>query len=1050
MASHEQSKATDLLGIFVRHPVAANMLMVIMILAGVWGLNQLNRQFFPEFNLDFVNVQTVWSGATAEDVEKSITNSIEQALRSTDDVKQMTSTSADGVSAVTLEFEEGIDLSSALDEVRQQVDRISGLPSTAEQSEVSRIVRYENIARILLFGDVPESELRSLAWKYERELIDRGIAKADPTGLAAGEIAIQVSSAKLREVGLTLAQVASRVAATSRDIPVGNAGKDELARQLRFVAQGRSVADFQEMTIAAGDGQIVRLGDIANIERRGRDKQVTLSYRGNPAVSLIVQRASDDDTLAAAETISQWYEQTKPDLPQGVEMLIYTEDWKLLRGRINVLLKNGLSGLALVILILFLFLSARVAFWVTVGIPISFLATLFVLYLVGGSINMLSLFALIMALGIIVDDAIVVGENALAQFQEGKSPVAAAEGGARKMFAPVMSSSITTIAAFMPLMLVSGIIGSILKSIPVVIICVIIASVIESFYILPGHLRHTFESAKEWRPGKFRTWFNNAFDAFTEKFFRRVVRVAVRFRWATFASAVAILIITIGLIAGRHVGFRFFPTPEGTIIFANASFVSGTPKATVKKFMTQMENDLYELEVELDEKFVVITTVNHGTTIDPADRGGNTIGDQFGSILVELKDADFRSVRNADIIEMWRERIQDPPGIENINIVEPQVGPPGRDLEFRLTGDDIDIVKAASLDLQQYLNSITGVAAVSDDLPFGRQQLILELTPLAQNLGLTVETVSQQLRAGFDGFKVQEFPEGNDDIEVRVVLPDDERGDIGALENLSIAVAGGASIPLSNVVSISQRQGFEAVRHADGKLAVTVGGSVNPKLANENDIRAKVVANKMPELIERYGIRYSQEGRAADQEKTLADMKLGALLALSIIYIVLTWVFGSYGWPLVVMAVIPFGIVGAIWGHWWMGIDVTLLSLFGFFGLSGIVVNDSIVLVVFYKELKEKTANFNEAIVEAACKRLRAVLLTSLTTIAGLLPLLFEKSLQAQFLIPMATTIAFGLAFATLLVLVLIPALLSIHESIHDKLGWVRSRFRRPDSTTAA
>lgn len=1036
---HSNASGSNLVEIFTRHPVAANLLMVMMILAGLWGLRQLNTQFFPSFNLDIISVSTVWSGATAEDVEASITNPVEQALNGLDGIKNMDSISGDGVSNIILEYEQGFDLAEAEDELRQQVDQVRNLPASAEDVKIRRIVNYETVSRLLLTGDADMAQLRKLAHQFKRELLERGIAKITINGLPEEEIAIQVPTVRLRELGLSLDDVSRRISAASQDVPVGNSGRDEQARQLRFIEQRRSARDFEDLPIISDDnGRLVRLADIASIERRQRSNQTSYALDGKPTISLHLQRSATSDTLKAARILEQWLADARESLPSSVELVVFDEQWSLVNDRISVLLKNGLGGLLLVVLILFLFLSARVAFWVAVGIPVSFMATLAILYLIGGSINMLSLFALIMALGIIVDDAIVVGEHAMSEFQSGASATDAALEGAHRMLAPVASSSLTTIAAFLPLLAVSGIIGTIIGAIPMVVICVIIASLFESFLVLPGHLRHSFESSKSWNPGRFRRGFNAGFDKFTQRVFRPIVSFSVRNRWMSFAAGIGTLLITVGLVAGGHVGFRFFPTPEGSTLFANVSFISGTPRAEVDEYIGEIEKQLYETEKSFDEELIRVATVLHGSTIDPGGRSSSD-GDQHAAINVELIGADKRNVRNPDFIQAWRERIPDRPGVENLNIVEPQVGPPGRDVEIQITGSDTVSVKSASLELQEYLATVDGVFAVSDDLPYGREQLVLDISPTGQALGLTVDAVGRQLRSAFDGNTVQIFPEGEDELEVNVMLPDEERNRLGSFDSLSVTTPSGVSVPLANVVNTRSRRGFETVAHADGKLAVTVGASVNPAIANENAVREQISENALPSIANKYGVSFSQEGRAADQSETLGDMRVGAMIALALIYLVLAWVFASYSWPLVVMTVIPFGIVGAIWGHWWMNIDVTILSLFGFFGLSGIVINDSIILVVFFKEQLKKGVPVEDAVIEASCRRLRAVLLTSLTTIAGLTPLLFERSLQAQFLIPMATTIAFGLAFATVLVLIMVPSLLTIREDIAH---WLRVLWR--------
>jgi len=666
-------------------------------------------------------------------------------------------------------------------------------------------------------------------------------------------------------------------------------------------------------------------------------------------------------------------------------------------------------------------------------------------YVAGGSINMISMFALIMALGIIVDDAIVVGEDALTHYQGGESSLEAAEGGARRMFAPVMSSSLTTIAAFIPLFAITGFIGKFLGDIPFVIVCVIIASLIESFLVLPGHLRHSFKGLAHQQPGRFRQRWDAGFARFRDVRFRRLVTWAVNNRMAIVAIALAFVIVLVGLLKGGRMGFSFFPNVEGNVIVASATFVAGTPPDRAAAFINEVEQALYDTDEALGGGLVKVTNVAAGRGFFSNGRQEQK-GDQFASVTVELVPSDQRDVRNEAFIEAWEERLVRPPGLEYLTITSRTGGHPGRALEIRLTGQDAPTLKQAALALSDSLAGIAGVKAIEDDMPYGQQQLVFELSPLGESLGLSVDDVGRQLRAAFDGQLAQIYNEGDEEVEVRVLLPDRERHRLTVLEDFNVFLPSGKTAPLLSVVELRERRGFKAVRHAEGRLAVTVFADVDKQTANANAIRTQIKAELLPEIAKRYGLNWEFTGRAEDQRETAEDMKRGALFALAMIYIVLAWVFGSYGWPLVVMAIIPFGVVGALYGHFLMGVTPTILSMFGLFALSGIVVNDSIILVVFYKQLREKGMQVKEAIIEAACQRLRAVLLTSLTTIAGLLPLLFETSLQAQFLIPMAVSISFGLAFATFLVLLLVPTLLSAMEGFRQR---VISRFLPASPATA-
>jgi multidrug efflux pump subunit AcrB len=910
---------------------------------------------------------------------------------------------------------------------------------------------------LLITGPGDAAELRELAHEFETELLRRGIDRITFNGRPEEQISIEIGSSMLQQLNLSLDDVADRVAALSRDLPAGTVGDGETARELRSLDQRRDESGFARLPLVSEDDYRIDLGAVAGIERQARRGGVTLSVEGKPAVELLLQRAEAGDSLEAARVLDQWLQDTRPTLPQGVQVSVYDESWQLIKQRIMLLLKNGLGGLVLVVGILYLFLTARVAFWVAVGIPISFMATLAILYFAGGSINMISLFALIMALGIIVDDAIVVGEDALAHYQAGETPLLAAEGGARRMLAPVMASSLTTVAAFLPLMLVGGIIGKILITIPLVIIAVILASVVESFLVLPGHLRHSFVKLHHEPATGLRAKLDQSFAHFRDRIFRTFVTRALDYRAATLATAVALLLLAAGLRAGGYLNFTFFPSPESQILYANVAFVAGTPRERVDAFVAHLEQTLRDTEAAfvstsgtesapLDEpldgdrpaRLLSTVVARHGSSVN-AQAHQQRSGDQLGALMVELVPSEQRAVRNPQFIRAWQQRVVLPAGLEHFTISVRQPGPPGRDVTIRLTGRDALTLKQAALEMASSLETIPGMYGVEDDMPFGREQLIYELTPAGEALGLTTAELGRQLRTAFEGRLVQIFQDGPDEVEVRVQLPEQERDLLSTLGRVNIRTASGDFLPLMSVARWHAQQGFQAVRHADGQLAVEVSGEVDASVSNANRVLAALEESVLQELESRYGIEYSFEGRAADQAETIGDMKRGVLLGLTLIYLVLAWVFASYGWPLVVMAVIPFGVVGALIGHWVMGLDITILSLFGLFGLSGIVVNDSIILVSFYKRLRESGLALREALIEAACQRLRAVLLTSLTTIAGLTPLLFETSLQAQFLIPMATSIAFGLAFATALVLVLVPVLLSLHEDVQH---WLQRRWR--------
>ncbi len=1019
----------DLLGLLANHRVAPNLLMVMMLLAGAIALKNLNIQFFPNFELGTISVSTIWSGASAEDIQTGITVPLEQRLRNVDELKEMSSTSAPGASGITLEFHEGANMILALDNVKKQVDDFTSLPDDAEKPKVTLAVRYESVARLLISGPDKLDELRKIARQFESELLARGIDKIEIQGLPQDTIQISVSAEQMQRLGLGLDELAQRINNASQDLPAGLIGENDGTREIRSKNQRRTPLEFASLSVVSEQDKRINLGDIANIERRIKSASPFITVGDKTAVVMVLRRNENGDSLESAQILREWLDETRPTLPPTIQIQLFNDRWELIKDRILLLLKNGAGGLVLVLLILYLFLSTRVAFWVAVGIPVSFMATLAVLYLVGGSINMISLFALIMALGIIVDDAIVVGEDAQAHYDMGEDPLKASEGGARRMLPPVLASSLTTIAAFLPLMFIGGHIGNIMLAIPVVIICVIIASLIESFLILPGHLRHAFVHAHGKPPSRVRNYLNQGFESFRDRLFRPLVRIAIEFRWTTIACAIGFLIFAAGLVVGGKTGWQFFPSPESTTVYANVRFVAGTSGEIVDEFLLQLESELHNTMKSYDEEVVSTYYTTHSSS---SGRGRAVTGERTGSIYVELVSSEKRNTKNRDFIQNWRARIEQPAGIESFKISSRRVGPSRRDLNIRLTGASPHLLKNAALDLAEALNSVPGISAVDDDLPYGREQLIYSLTPAGEALGLSISDVGRQLRAAYDGIVLQRFQQGADEVEVRLQLPEHEQRSLTSLFQLPIKLPNGDFVPLESIVNWDSNQGYEVLRRFNGRLSVDVTADVNPALNNTAEIVKDLQISTLPQLSSRYGIQYSIEGRSASQRETFAEMRTGALIALLLMYLVLAWVFSSYGWPLLVLLSIPLGITGAVLGHWAMDMNMTILSLFGFFGLSGIVVNDSIILVIFYRQIRAAGMPIYQALEEAASQRLRAVLLTSLTTIAGLTPLLFETSRQAQFLIPMAVSIAFGLAFATVLILLVLPAMLSIYEDVSE------------------
>ena len=1031
---------------FANHRVAANLLMVIMIIAGVIGIDRLRTQFFPTFELDIITVAVAWSGATAEDVQEGLTIPIENAVEELAFIKSIDATSQFGSANFRIKLVEGTNLPQALDDISQRIDQNLALPEGAEDPMVSSLTRYEDITNLLITGPLTPFELQKLALQAEQELLARGIRKVDFRGLPTREMQIETTAETLASLGLTLNTLADRILTQARDLPAGTAGRDDGERQLRSLEQGRTQTDISNTLISLNGTRIgTRLGDIATVRDRVDPKAPYLTFRGQPAVEIIPQRTENDSTLTMAEVTSQWIAEKQPQLPSGTQLIVLNERWQYLNDRINLLLENGLTGLLFVVMILYLFLNQRVAFWVTLGIPVSFLATLAILWMIGGTINMISLFGMIMALGVIVDDAIVVAEDTLSLYQSGQTPVNAALNGSERMLAPVVSSSLTTIAAFSPLLIVGGVIGSILKDIPIIVICVIVASLIECFLILPGHLQQSLNRGHRHEEGKIRQALDRGFINFRNNVFKPLVGVILRAPALTLVTALTLFILSVGLISGSRVKFTFFPSIDGTTLWAGAQFTAGTTPHEVDQFLNHLEDTVQAVNEEFGGQVIRYTVQQHRQLSAPEVRGDT--GDHYGTLKVILT-GELEGPPNNIIIDAWRNKIQLPGGIEKFSIRQEKGGPPSKPIEIKLTGGNAETLKAASLELQNALRRYPGVSNIDDDLPFGAEQLVVKLTPQGRQLDLSSQQLARQLRGAFEGRTLQTFYEDGIEVDVLLSLSEIERNRLATLDQLPIVTPSGAIVLLPIVASFEARRGLDRLRRADGQISIVVSADVNNLTANAAEILTDLRVNALPEVTAKYGLKSIIQGRAQDREETFADMKVGVLVALTMIYIILAWVFSSYFWPFAVLIAIPLGLTGAIGGHWLMGLDLTVLSLFGFFGLSGIVINDSIVLVDTYRRLIQAGEDHIEAIVKASCLRFRAVLVTSLTTIAGLTPILFETSPQAQFLIPMATTIVFGLAYGTILVLIIVPSVLSLIERNRNRTSAARSEYSVAEEPT--
>lgn len=1041
-----------LVSIFVRHRNAANLLMALMLIAGIFGLNRLNTQFFPNTGLDFITITVIWPGASAEDADSNIVAAVEPEVRFLDGVKTVNSYSNEGSAVVVVEFNAGTDMQSALADVDAAVNGLTTLPEDAEDPRIKRVIRYDLISRIVISGAVSEAELKVVAKRIRDDLLERGIDKIEFFGLREDEIKVSLDRATLQRLDLTIDDISRKIAGSSVDLPSGDVD-GATQKQIRSLGERKTAEGIGEIELkSAANGQAILVRDVATVREGVDEDRPSGQLRGQPAIEIIVQRATTTDALVAARVVDEYVTEIRPTLPPGFVLEEYDVQASLIDDRIALLVNNGMSGLILVLVVLFIFLSFRVAFWVAMGIPVAIFATAGVMLGTGQSINMVSLFALIMTLGIIVDDAIVVGEHAATLKKKGLGALEAAEKGALRMLAPVTAAALTTIAAFMPLFMIGDVIGQIIVAIPLVVVSVLVASLIECFFVLPGHLREALhgEDDKDGRYRRFRNWFDGNFDRFRDGPFRRAVERAVGYRYVTIASIMAVLLISVGLLAGGRVGFTFFPNAESDTIDGNIEMAAGTPRAEALAALDELLDSLDRAEAKLTNGEGGLVRMTFQRVGKSQGRNFESVpGDNLGGVQVELVPADQRDFRTAEVIKAWREEFRPIPGLKRFSMQERAGGPPGRELDIRLTGDDVGVLKDAARDVKEELARFAGVSEVEDDLPYGKQELILELTPRGAALGYTTETVARQVRDAFEGAIAKRFARNDEEVTVRVQISRDEATE-AAVRTMYIRSPSGAETPLEEVVRFRESAGFARVRRTDGHREVGIFGEIDETVTSNTQVIAALSAGPLPAIAEKHGVGFRFAGKAEEQQQTFGDMKAGAVIGLAAIYIILAWVFASYWRPLIVMSIIPFGLIGAIWGHMLLNYDLSILSMVALIGLAGILVNNSIILVA---AIEDRVANGEapmDAIVGGACDRLRAVTLTSITTIVGLTPLMFETSLQAQFLIPMAITIVFGLATASILVLFVVPSLLGMLEDIGGNFRRFVHWYREEDLKAAA
>ncbi len=1021
------------------NPVAANLLMLFLLAGGVLIGSGIKQEVFPEVELDRVSIMVPYPGASPEEVEKGIILPIEEAVRGLDGVKRVTSQAAEGVGTVIVELLLGANRDKLLQDVKNAVDRIVSFPQDAERPVVSLLESRHEVISILVFGDVGRKALRETA-EYVRDelLLNKGITQVELAGVRPLEISIEVPQRKLRTYGLTLEEIARKVGRWALEIPGGEVktpGGNVLLRLEERRDWGRQFADIP--LVSRPDGTDVTVGDVAEIIDGFADTDQATFFNGKPAVQVKVYRVGDQTPLEVAAEVKETVKRIRSKIPPGIELSTFMDWSRILRERMDLLLRNARLGLILVMLLLGLFMEIRLAFWVTLGIPVSFLGSLIFLPAMGVSINMISLFAFIVTLGIVVDDAIVVGENVYELRQKGMPFLEAAALGARQMAVPVSFSILTNIAAFIPLFFVPGMMGKFFVVIPSVVVAVFAISWMESIFILPAHLGHQ----KEWRrrgPGRLIGWLQDKFAAALDWQIRKLycpfVRACLRNRYLTVAGGFALLVAVVGYVAGGRIDFIFMPHVESDMVLASAALPFGTPVELTMKVEKRMVDAAKEvLRENGGEKICEGILAQVGNTMDLTHFMAKTqSGGHLTSVLVYLVPADRREISSKEFERQWREKIGKIPGLESLKFLS-TAGPGAQaDIDVELSHKDRAKLEAAARELAGILEGFQGVTEVDKGFSPGKPQLNLKVRPEASSLGLTSTDLGRQVRSAFFGAEALRQERGRNEVRVYVRYPKSERRSEFDVEDFLLRSPRGGEIPLMEAARVRRGRSYTVIQRADGRRVLDVTAKVVPGVTTADKVLADLKEKALPELMKKYdGLGYSLEGQNREQKESLDALSKGFLLALFGIFALLAVPFKSYLQPVIIMAAIPFGVVGAVLGHILMGYDLSIISAMGIVALAGVVVNDSLVLVHAANTFRdEKGLSPFEAVARAGARRFRPIILTSLTTFFGLAPMIFETSVQAKFLIPMAISLGFGILFSTFIALLLVPALYLVVEDL--------------------
>lgn len=1041
----------------INNKVAVNLIMIFVIVAGTLTVLKMRREMFPQFALDMINVSVVYPGASPAEAEEGICIKIEERIKGIEGIDRTIARAYEGRGSVTVELDSKADVQRVLDDIKAEVDRIDTFPEEAEEPIVSEIVNRNPAIMVAVYGDVSEKLLHATAEKIRDDLIDTGpISLAALTGVRAYEISVEVSEENLRRYGISFDHVANAVRTGSIDLPGGvvKTSKGEiLIRSKGQLYTGREFENIPLITLP--DGTVVRLGQVAAVTDGFEDTDIKTRFNGKPAAVVQVNRTSKEDVIEISNVVHGYVEKHKSSMPQGVQIDIWSDISKLVRGRINLLLRNGLQGIILVFITLALFLNLRLAFWVAAGIPISFMGAFMVLDYIGATINMISLFAFIMTLGILVDDAIIVGENVYTHFGRGKSPGEAVVDGLKEVGAPVVMAITTTVVAFTPLMFITGIMGKFIAVMPTAVIAILIVSLGEALVILPAHLDQALSRSQQatgrisaWHE-RIREWVERRLVHVIERYYSPAINYVIKNRYFTFSIGVGVLIVSLGIIQGGYVPFVFMPKGESDWMVAEIGYPLGTPFEVTENSIGYLEKRAFELNNQFAEEAgkngnLVVNTFSLVGIIPWRDWKPGVKGAQVGEVWIELISSEKRPKLSVSaIINKWRSLVGEIPGVETLVFTTIQGGPAGNPIEIQLSGRDFVQLQQAADELKAEIATYPGTFDIADNFKPGKPEKQVRIKEGAKSLGITMSDLARQLRQAFYGEEVLRIQRGRNDLKVMVRYTEKDRRRISSIEEMRLRTADGQEIPIEEVAVITSGRAYSTIKRVDRKRVITVSSDLDEATANARKIVDGLKADFLPNLIKRFpGIKYDLEGQEKRTRESLGSLKKGFTLALMVMFLLLASQFRSYIQPVIIMVAIPFGLIGAIAGHLVMGMQFTMISIFGVVALSGIVVNDSLILIDFINRAVSSGIDVNTAVAQSGKARFRPVLLTSVTTVAGLSPLLLERSFQAQFLIPMAVSISFGLLAATVLTLLFVPTLYLIVSDARDALA---TRFLRAE-----